>query len=68
MHLTVMFSGEERYRKFLTPGDTEAFDKLKGAMSAVLFDSAPCYLHNKVAADAFVEGMKIPQRLPSWTV
>lgn len=68
MHLVRMLAGDHRYREFLNEDDIAALAKLKRTMAAVIYESAPCYFYEGLAADAFILGMNAPRGLPSWTV
>lgn len=64
VQVTRMFAAE--YEELVTGENGQVVDKIKAAMAAVVFESAPCYIHNSVAASAVIEGLSIPKGVPSW--
>lgn len=62
--LTRMFTGE--YEELVAGKNGRVVNKIKAAMAAVVFESAPCYIHNRTAANAVIEGLNLSKGFPSW--
>ena len=64
-HLTRFFAGVSHY---VHADDELVVKTIKDSISAIVFDSAPCYLHNRSGANAIITGMNVPSGLLSWMV
>lgn len=63
-HLSMMFAGE--YRDLIKADDEPVVKTVKDAMAAVVFDSAPCYMHVHSAVKAISDGLMIPHGVLRW--